>query len=314
MMPSNLPTLDSMNRKVKDFGIGTYDSQIQSEYNDEGDFEYHGESIPTVIDGTSLEEIGKFGSSNLPGDMDAPPRQRKKPEDSTITSPVQSVAKSELPCDKNNPSARSDYYDRTSIGNSMLPGHKNNDQSMDMFLKSLGNWWSGWSDTDVSQPMSFPVSDMTPEESDKYTSVPIGASTKTRNRAMNRQATNIDLVGTLTSDFMKKYGKKNLTRRHVMSFLRIGGYHQYLASDVIRCLQHRHGVHVADVLDQFPVSDGRKIASTDSMVSTIKELTRISKRVASVSTSNGLASKTLMAYNDEIIKAIADLVKGLEDV
>lgn len=325
-MPSQLPTTDSTSRKVKDFGVGTYDSPIQSEYNEEGDFEFHGESLPTRRDPRDLKgddliggpdvpvsEVGKLGSSDLPGDLDRPPRQKKKPEDSTITSPIESVAQSALPTDKNNPPARSDYYDKTKIGDTMLPGSINNDQSLDRFLESLGNWWSGWTETDVAQPMSFPKVDRPPEETDKYTSVPMGTAS-TGNHVMNRQATNLDLVGTLTSEFLKKHGKKGLTRRHVMAFLRVGGYHQYLASDIVRCLQQRHNIHVADVLDQFPISDVKsKTASVGMKADIVKNLVEIRKGIASIDSDDRHASESLKTCGDNIMKIVAEMVRGLED-
>jgi len=78
-----------------------------------------------------------------------------------------------------------------------------------------------------------------------------------------RRATNILLVSDLTQDFMKKFGKKELTRRHVMAFLSNLNQPQFLASDIIRCLKLRHSVFVKDVLDEFPIA---KTAS-DGMVS-----------------------------------------------
>jgi len=76
-----------------------------------------------------------------------------------------------------------------------------------------------------------------------------------------RRATNILLVSDLTQDFMKKFGKKDLTRRHIMSFLSGQNQPQFLASDIIRCLKLRHSVFVKDVLDEFPIaktaSDGK---------------------------------------------------------
>jgi len=76
-----------------------------------------------------------------------------------------------------------------------------------------------------------------------------------------RRATNISLVSDLTQDFMKEFGKKDLTRRHVMSFLSKSNTPQFLASDIIRCLKLRHSVYVKDVLDEFPIaktaSDGK---------------------------------------------------------
>ncbi len=324
-MPSQLPTTDTMGRKVKDFGVGTYDSPVQSEYNAEGDFETVGESLPIKRDprddGDEIigdayaptSDISKTGAAELPGDLGRSPKQRKKPEDSVILAPIESVAQSDLPNDRNNPPARSDYYDRTKIGDTMLPGPSNNDQSLERFLGSLGNWWSGWTENDMAQPTSFPGVDSSPEETDKYTSVPMGiAGRKLGNRAMERQATNLELVGTLTSDFLKKNGKKGLTRRHVMAFLQTGGYHQYLASDIIRCLQQRHNIHVADVLDQFPIST-KKTASTSEKTAAIRHLVDIGSAIASVKTSSPVAFEVLKRCGNSIVENVAELVRGLED-
>jgi hypothetical protein len=83
--------------------------------------------------------------------------------------------------------------------------------------------------------------------------------TNSSERIMKRTATNFNLVRELTTGFIKECGKKDLTRRHVMAFLQKAGSHQYLASDVVRCLLLDHNVYVKDVLDEFPV---RKQASS----------------------------------------------------
>jgi hypothetical protein len=330
LMPSSLPT-DTIDRKVRDFGIGTYDSSPggESEYNPEGDPEAK-KSLPGVpcpkeeddkIVGDAYaptSDVRNIGSAELPGDFDIPPRG-KKPVQDTVQAPIESVAVAELPSDKDNPPARADYYDRTKVGDTMLPGTAKNENSLDKFLGSLGNWWSGFELDDVAQPTSFPNMDRPSEEADKYVNVPMGtASAKPRDRAMMRQATNLDLVGTLTSDFLKKNGKKGLTRRHVMAFLREGGYHQYLASDIVRCLQQRHDVHVADVLDQFPVATG-KVASENAKLSTslrvaaLSRLVDIESSVASLATCDRDAAKALRGCSDDIMKLVAELVRGLED-
>ena len=316
-MPSQLPTTETMSRKVKDFGIGTYDSSPcgESEYNLEGDPEAK-KSLPGFPDprdeGDEIvgdayapkSDVKKMGAAELPGDLDRPPRQNRRPEDSTIQDIVPSVANSELPSDKDNPPARSDYYDKTKVGETALPGVAKNDQSLDKFLGSLGNWWSGLEFDDVAQPTSFPSVDRPPEETDKYTSVPIGTA------AMKRQATNLELVGTLTSDFLKKNGKEGLTRRHVMAFLQKEGYHQYLASDIIRCLQQRHNVHVADVLDQFPVA---KVASIGAKTEVARRLVDIRSQIASVAALDSGTSDVLKKCGDDIMNDVVELVRGLED-
>lgn len=91
-----------------------------------------------------------------------------------------------------------------------------------------------------------------------------------RNRKIG---TDISLVNELTKNFMKEYGKKNLTRRHVMGFLTSLGQPQYLASDIIRCLKHVHKLVIPDVLDTFPAA---RVAHTNSGLSwTIHKLTEL---------------------------------------
>jgi len=76
-----------------------------------------------------------------------------------------------------------------------------------------------------------------------------------------RKATNLSLVSELTDGFLKEYGKKDLTKRHVLSYLQSKGHPQFISSDIVRCLKHKHKLYVADVLDKFPVS---KKASDES--------------------------------------------------
>jgi len=343
-MPSQLPTTDALSRQVNTFGVGTYDKAPESEFRDEGDFEARGESLPFTQDDrgddsgensaetnfdapymgdqySPVSDKGRTSSAVLPGDLDRPARSKRRPEKSIIQPVVQSVAESQLPDDKLNPPARSDYYDKTKVGESRLPGAARNDQSLDRFLGALGNMWSGDEYDDVAQPVSFPGTDRPPEEADKYTSVPTGASKRSaghgrlmkmerlEGKAMERLATNLDLVGTLASDFLKKNSKQGLTRRHVMAFLREGGYHQYLASDIIRCLQQRHDVHVADVLDQFPVST----AKVASRAAAIREIIDIRGRLAAVKSLDPAAARTLKRCGDDMIDAVAKLVRGLQD-
>lgn len=220
----------------------------------------------------------------LPGDVDAETTHRH-PDTGRVDSRVMSVAEtSELPDDHDNPSARSDYYDHMTTGmdpgvwadedsgswsgekkapGAALPGVMKNETSMDDFLGALGNYWSGYETEDVSGPQGFPTEDFSEnvdyDRSDLQGGGRVLASG--RGKMNQRQATNIELVGKLAQDFLKEFGKKDLTRRHVMAFLQQTGNHGYLVSDVIRCLKLRHSVFVKDVLDEFPVvktaSDGR---------------------------------------------------------
>lgn len=238
---------------------------------------------------------------------------------------------SEVPTDADNPAARTDYYDSMHPGHtgqkkqqsgmtdyvapsedsgayasqdktsdSALPTVNKNEGSMDNWLQSLGNWWSGSEIEDVSSPQGFPTTDMSEnvdfdksDQQDGGQVVPMGdsrmfAMTQTewnrhmddaqkipdenqrakaietlyeslkeipgsRVKPMQRKATNIPQVIALTKDFLKDYGKKDLTKRHVLAFLQKQNLPQYLSSDIIRCLKLSHSIFVKDVLDEFPV-------------------------------------------------------------
>jgi len=119
---------------------------------------------------------------------------------------------SELPNDGDNPSARSDYYDTMMPGhagstrksftsdylaptedmgayageskdseNSELPVPMKNDETMDDWLQSLGNFWSGKEIEDLSNPQGFPTTDFSEnadydrsDNQDGGTIVPLG--------------------------------------------------------------------------------------------------------------------------------------------
>jgi hypothetical protein len=192
--------------------------------------------------------------ANLPGEADRPPTSRR-PADDTLAEGLPTSGASKLPSDEKNPSARSDYYDRMQTGvesgpwaesdtgayaddsqaESGLPSTPSADSSLDNFLGALGNAWSGYVVEDQSDQPGFPV----PQREASMKSAP-------------RVATALELVGELAKDFLKEFGKKDLTRRHVMAFLQDRGLNMFLASDVIRCLKHRHKVVISDVLDAFP--------------------------------------------------------------
>src|SRR5512135_285698 len=215
---------------------------------------------------------------------------------------------SELPNDGDNPAARSDYYDymhpghtgstrqalfsdyvapsedsgayvgqEEKVSDSALPGVMKNEDTMDDWLQSLGNWWSGKEIEDVSSPQGFPTTDF--DENIKYdrsdnqdggTTVPLGDPKMFASGGlsmMTRQATHITQVVALTKDFLKEAGKKDLTKRHVLAFLQQRGLPQYLSSDIIRCLKLSHDVHVKDVLDEFPVA---RAASTSNNTTVAK--------------------------------------------
>ena len=243
---------------------------------------------------------GKHASGILPGDADRPARA-PSPDSDVYDAVVPSsradgdqTARAELP-DGRWPSARADYYDTTTTSEeknssdmwapestgayvsndpdgegSTLPGPSDNTWTMDDFLGSLGNSWSGFVVEDQDVPRGFPSQDYEensswPRSNQDDDGGTILAHIVTSNagadlgETMTRTATNLELVGQLAKDFIKEYGKKNLVRRHVLAFLQDQDRPQYLASDVIRCLKHRHKVVIADVMDTFPVA---KVASS----------------------------------------------------
>lgn len=193
------------------------------------------------------------------------------------------------------PAARADYYDKTVVGSmddiwtdtvtntysdkedsskgegSELPGVHKNEVSIDNLLGSLGNAWSGVVEEDISDPNGFPSTDFNEnvdyQKSNDGTlgqlvaSVDTSIGFKKSGDEMNRVATDVSLVESLTKDFLKQFGKKNLVRRHVLAFLQDKSLPQYLASDVVRCLKHQHSIVIPDVMDTFPLA---KIASSET--------------------------------------------------
>lgn len=275
-MASDLPSGKPSSKTVNDFGLGPYDlPEGKSHHEDEE------EPPPKALpDGGGSENP----SPELLYDM---------------------TASQSLPSDADNPAARLDYYDRLQTGTTSvddiwadedagvyandgpvesLPGAATNDVSMDDFLGALGNAWSGYVVQDQSNPAGHPSPNFM-EQSDYTKRVPGDwrddaktlVTTSIKNMSsrpvsmLRKVSTDISLVGDLASKFLKEYGKKDLTRRHVMAFLQDGGHHIYLASDVIRCLKLRHQVTIADVMDQFPI---RKAASEG-----MTDLTEIRNRV-----------------------------------
>ena len=212
----------------------------------------------------------------LPGDEDVDDTTHRHPNMDTIDQVLPTVAISELPDDHDNPSARSDYYDHMTTGmkgalsdiwadedtgayagekepGTELPGVVKNETSMDDFLGALGNAWSGYETEDLSGPQGFPTEDFAENIDYDRSDNQDGGRIMTSN-LNGRRATNLELVGDLTTKFIKEFGKKDLTRRHVISFLQKSGHHYYLASDIIRCLKLRHSVFIKDVMDEFPLA------------------------------------------------------------
>jgi hypothetical protein len=301
-----LPTDNALSKAVQDFGIGTYDSSLNSSHGEDDErVEPEGKSLPD--DGGPLDPFGpdrllsypqddetiqgkhasRLVRADLPGDILRPPTS-PRPEDDTKAD-VLPTANSKLPSDGDNPSARSDYYDHLQTGqkhspivktplediwadedsgayageqkaDSALPTVNKNEVSMDDFLGALGNFWSGYETEDVTSPQGFPTQDFSEnvnyDRSDLQDGGKLlaGNMRNDMNQEVRRTATDLELAGSLTEQFLKEYGKKDITRRHVLAFLQDLGRPQYLASDIIRCLKHRHKVVIADVMDQFPLS------------------------------------------------------------
>lgn len=149
-----------------------------------------------------------------------------------------------------------------------------NERDMDNTLQPTGNAWSGYVVEDDAVPRGFPSEDFS-EEADFMDENPILPEVwKLQpfgyvNSSMSRTATDVERVRTLTKEFLKEHGRRNIVRRSVLAFLQTKGLPQYLASDVVRCLKHDHGIVIPDVMDTFPVSedssvDVRRLASLKS--------------------------------------------------
>jgi hypothetical protein len=254
----------------------------------------------------AVRSIYELAAAMTPGESDRPP-ERRRVNDDTLQSVVESVSQAKLP-DGGEPSARSDYYDRMQTGqtektgikgiseiwpdedsgayasedkisDSKLPGGADkNEMSMDNTLGTLGNYWSGYEVEDVSNPQGFPSEEFKENiDIDRSDNQDGGRVLASRygdqfNMERTRVATDVPLVVELTKEFIKKYGKKDLTRRHVMAFLTDNGRPQYLASDIIRCLKHNHKLVVPDVLDTFPIAIKAKTASSGNIASTRDQL------------------------------------------
>lgn len=242
-------------------------------------------------------------SAELPGDVDRPPRGRR-PQDDTL----QTVAESaELPDDSDNPSARSDYYDGMTTGmdtdlsnvwadedsgawasqgeNQSLPGVNKNDTNMDNELGALGNAWQGHVLEDITGPYGFPSTELSenadyPRSDDGDDGGRVLALSSGGSGMNSRLATNLELVGELTTGLLKEFGRKDLTRRHVLAYLQKQGQPQFFASDIIRCLKLRHSIFVKDALDEFPVMKTASAggSSLDNVIDKITDLAVIHRQ------------------------------------
>lgn len=304
-MAATLPTDPAFDKSVETFGIGTYD-EPQVEFDHGGDSNtkfdkltlpdgggnevpdpelyigYASQIIKNIISNkkpltdepTELEEI--ISQALLPGDSDREPEGR-------LRSKNPYVSQSELPSGGTVP--RTDYYDRMSIGGmdgdewadedagvyageyeqiDSLPTPETNEKYMDNYLNSSGNYMSGYIVEDESNPAGFPS-----------TGYNDGTSMKPTNASeskMNRIATNIQEVRSLTDNFIKEFGKSHLTRRHVLAFLQKVGSPQFLASDIIRCLCLDHNIFVRDVMDEFPIHKSSSVTKMSSIRGALVDL------------------------------------------
>lgn len=297
-MTASLPFDSALEEVVQQLGLGPYDAS-----RDDGDGEAADDGPrapkkslpdgggPCIQDGA--ETLISYPAENAQtptafasvkfaaeGDYQAWLRQRRtriggKPRESN----------SQLPNDAGNPVARSDYYDRMKQGQERAPDPKSSqvwaDEDSGAYageslpqegklevetknsLDAIGNAWSGKVIDDQSGATGHPTEDYLENVDFPRSDLDGGGKIMASGQ---RIATNIGIVEELTAALIKRYGKKDLTRRHVMAFLKEAGKSQYFASDVIRCLKLSHKVYVKDVLDEFPVL--KTASSLSSIAST----------------------------------------------
>ncbi len=197
-----------------------------------------------------------------------------------------------------------------------FPEPERNEESQEDSLGALGNGWSGYTVEDQSVPAGFPSENFT-EEADYMDENPIlpevwhlqpfgyASTAAARNSMTTRTATDIEKVRELTAAFLKEHGRKSIVRRSVLSFLQGEGLPQYLASDVIRCMKHDHGILVPDVMDTFPLAkdapeDLRRLASLHGR---LLEL--------SITTRDRETSSRLSRCAASVARALAKLERGM---
>ncbi len=301
MMPSGLPTESALTKTVQTFGLGAYDfPQYGLEAGEDSNKRKSERALPdaggpqdpfgpdrllsypdTVLaatvrfndeDGVSVDYESPVSTAELPGDYSRPPTSAKHPE--TIRDPIMSVAESQLP--SGGKAVRTDYYDRMTTAFSVdnywnsddtsvyagekhsLPGSEDNDAQISNGLNGIGNSWSNYIVEDQNVPYGHP--------SDTFDQGRNYQKTNASERRMNKVAVNVPQVRDFVKGLLSQYGKKDLTRRHIMAFLAKHNAPQYLASDVVRCLDIDHGIVVRDVLDEFPAKV--KTASNPRLSST----------------------------------------------
>ncbi len=147
-------------------------------------------------------------------------------------------------------------------GASELPVPGKSEVKMGDFLESFGNANQGFVWEDTSGPIGFPSEEFKenvdfPKSNDGTLGQLVANSNEFDNSGNimhMKTSTDIKLVISLTKDFIKEFGKKNIVRRHVLAFLQDRSLPQFLASDIIRCMKHQHKVVIPDVMDTFPLA------------------------------------------------------------
>lgn len=280
-MPSSLPTENSVDKTVETFGLGTYDyPQSGMTHGEDTNSEPKRKALPD--DGGPLDPFGpdrllsyptNVATSMIPGDLNRPKNSRS-PIPGHYDSVVHSVALTSLPPEDKSVT-RTDYYDNMSTGSSVddiwsnsgddtytsssedsLPNQVNNDVKHNNNTSPLGNAWSGYTIEDQAVSAGFPSTEF--EDPQRYT----------RMYSSTKISTNINHIKLIAPAFLKEYGKKDLTRRHVMSFLAKNNYPQYLASDIIRYCSIVDDIHISDNLDRFPVF---KTASSMPSITSLRD-------------------------------------------
>ncbi len=289
-MPSSLPKEETLTKVMRDFGIGMYDSLLNDGESGEPVYDYEAASLPSPVDNYCKDEVlSSYASTTLPGDVDRPPHGRNQ-NDKIIDKVLPTFSQTELPNDKDNPIARSDYYDNMSMGSKSkvsmddiwpdedsgayahteLPKDTKNESNFDNRTKGIGNSWSGYIVEDLSGPSGFPSTDFSENADYLEDDDNSGRFLASGNEKMKKTSTNFSLVSDLADGVLKKFGKKDLTRRHVMAYLQEINQSQFLASDVVRCLSLCHGIDLNDNLNQFPIS--KKASNTPTLSSVVENL------------------------------------------
>lgn len=279
---SSLPTDNAWDKAVNTFGLGLYDETVSrgGRGEDSNQKEPHGKSLPDG--GGSYDPFGPdrimgypdsmVSTTRMPGDLDRRPMNYRS---DTIEDPIMTMGYAELPQGNDGPVARSDYYDRLVTGaigdiwpsdsgdvfageEDSLPKEESNFSRTQNNLQSLGNFWSGFQEEDQNVPYGFPSDDYSLDNSPTISDSRMGTLVKT--------AGNAPKVRSLLSEFFKEFGKKDLTKRHFLSFLTSRGLPQYLSSEMILCAAEDHNVIVKDVLDEFPFKKSASSGLRDSLI------------------------------------------------